>query len=415
MKTTKTILALLLAVVMMFSFAACSTGTPAATEPDDAPDAEEPVNSEAAGGEEAPVEGEEAVPADGEYAAFDNYPHPVVKDPATDGFKLAYVHLYGQSEGNDRYQTQMEIEYTTRGWEFIDCEIENTSQFRTAFETAMNQGADAIICGVTDGFESYADLVAQARNQGIGVYCKDNMVIDGVITNLCDQNAVATMRFAYVIGDDYGWDVDWCVLSGSPSPHLVKMKPFEGLLTGGGFPNFTLLEADYTVTPDASGSEKCQTQAKAWYQKYKDTNEGIMGIMCCAPDCAIQANEAFKTLGVAADEFFIATYDDGPSIYSYMREADSNILYSYSQPLEAFVHYCCELISQIQIEGMNPGDEGCLIEKSGDMLYVQGSIVTKDSVPAIGDSIHTAFDYYDPSDADAWYMWMPENQYIINQ
>ena len=78
---------------------------------------------------------------------------------------------------------------------------------------------------------------------------------------------------------------------------------------------------------------------------------------------------------------------------------------AYSAPLEYYMHTCCELVDQIQVQGMSPGDEGCLIEESGDMIYLDGTIITPENVPAIGETIHAAYDYYDPNDTDAWYNW----------
>ena len=39
------------------------------------------------------------------------------------------------------------------------------------------------------------------------------------------------------------------------------------------------------------------------------------------------------------------------------------------------------------------------------MIYLDGTIITPENVPAIGETIHAAYDYYDPNDTDAWYNW----------
>ena len=62
-------------------------------------------------------------------------------------------------------------------------------------------------------------------------------------------------------------------------------------------------------------------------------------------------------------------------------------------------------MEQLQLLGMNPGDEGCLIGFSGDTMYSVGTVVTRENVPDVGEVVHAAYDYFDPEDTDAWYFW----------
>ena len=66
-----------------------------------------------------------------------------------------------------------------------------------------------------------------------------------------------------------------------------------------------------------------------------------------------------------------------------------------------------EIIDDIQVKGLNPGDEGCLLTKAGTAVYATGLVITPDNVPAVGTPIHEVFDYYgmDPEDPDAWFNW----------
>ena len=106
------------------------------------------------------------------------------------------------------------------------------------------------------------------------------------------------------------------------------------------------------------------------------------------------------------EKCFVIGIDGGKQSWAYIRD-DSPLKYSYAQPMELFAHQVSELVRQIQIEGMNPGDPGCLLDKAGNAIYTEGTIVTKDNVPAIGTSIHSAFDYYDASVTGeaAWWDW----------
>ena len=49
-------------------------------------------------------------------------------------------------------------------------------------------------------------------------------------------------------------------------------------------------------------------------------------------------------------------------------------------------------------------DDGCILEKAGEVLYTEGIIVTPDNVPEVGANINSIFDYY-TDDADEWYNW----------
>jgi phosphoribosylcarboxyaminoimidazole (NCAIR) mutase len=72
---------------------------------------------------------------------------------------------------------------------------------------------------------------------------------------------------------------------------------------------------------------------------------------------------------------------------------------------ESWVHTTCELIDQIQIQGLTPGDGKCMIDKAGGNTWLDGQVVTKENLPVSGSPIFSLFDYYDENDKDAWYFW----------
>jgi hypothetical protein len=78
---------------------------------------------------------------------------------------------------------------------------------------------------------------------------------------------------------------------------------------------------------------------------------------------------------------------------------------SYGQASEMYAHKIVELIEQLQIKGMKPGDPGCLIRQFGETMYSEGVLVTPENVPQAGQSIHVVQSYYNPNDKDAWYLW----------
>ena len=326
--------------------------------------------------------------------AFDDYPHPLVKDDLTIGF----LHLSMVNESMVRYVNQCKLECEKRGWNYVDGETESLSEYRDVLENLINQGSDVILCTIVDNFDAYQDIVDECRNNGIGVYCLDNTVIPGVITNVTTMQGVAIMQLAYRIGVDTNWDCNFVIGTGAVSTHLQKSYPLYGLCESGAFPEFKCLALEDARTADVSSVATDYDVAAAYVQKFGDdldcylTTYSSGATSCC---------EALKALGNT--HTFTACFDDGPSAWSYIREG--TLRYSYSAPLEYYLHPACELIDQIQVKGMSPGDEGCLISKAGEMIYIDGTIVTPENVPAIGDSVHAAYDYYDPDDADAWYNW----------
>ena len=69
------------------------------------------------------------------------------------------------------------------------------------------------------------------------------------------------------------------------------------------------------------------------------------------------------------------------------------------------IHNICELATQVQLEGLTPGDGKCMINMAGGITFIPGQIITRDALPAPGSSIHSVMEYYDASDTNAWYFW----------
>ena len=119
------------------------------------------------------------------------------------------------------------------------------------------------------------------------------------------------------------------------------------------------------------------------------------------------ACEAVMAAGKTVDDIFCVGIDGGRQCWSYIRNGDP-MKYSYAQGFELQMHSLCNIIDQIQVKGLNPGDPGCDVSAPQSMLFFRGGIVTKDNVPAVGTSVHQAFDYYDPDEKDpekAWWNW----------
>lgn len=167
--------------------------------------------------------------------------------------------------------------------------------------------------------------------------------------------------------------------------------------------NFTLLDSlDYASTGDLNTAGFTLTQT--WLQKFGDKLNFVFG---GADPAAMPAAEAISQAGdVHGDKTFVLGMDGGSASWHYIR-GNTPLKYAYSQPFEFFTHKTFEIIDQIQVQGLNPGDANCLITKAGDTVTAEGIVTTVRNAPKIGDTISSVFNYYggDANDKSAWYNW----------
>ena len=331
---------------------------------------------------------------------FDNFVRPRVVDAP----KIGFLVQYANAESMIRSQRQAEIEVAHRGWEIVVNVFEKADNFRDAFLNMVNQDVDAIVICNTESMDSRVDLIAMAREKGIGVYCNDNQVVEGAIANTTMPSGVAALEIGYKIGEDHDWDLNMAVLNYKTGQvHLERAYPFEGLLNGV-YPNYTLLAEGDASSGTQGSSQACFEFTQAWLQKYGDD---LNGIFATCDEMAFGAVEAIVQSGdTTGEKCFVTGIDGGNQAWRYIRE-NTPFQYCYSQPFELFTHKLFEIIDQIQVQGLNPGDEGCDISRIGQAVYSTGMIVTRDNVPEVGASVHEVYGYYggDPDDASAWYNW----------
>ena len=387
----KKLIALCLALAMTFTLAACNnsqTDNPT-PPPNDSNNVIPPL-----GGDK-----DNTPPAPG--GDFDAYPHPTVV--ANEAMKVGYLVMSRNSEATHRSLNQAEIEAAHRGWELVEVVYEEDNNFRDSFQNLVNQGVTAIIVGSGSSQEAKADLYVSARKAGIGVYCNDNMVVDGIISNCTMPNGVAGMELLYKIGEDNGWDLNIAVIEGRNQQLMIeRCDPAIALIESGAYPNLKLLAVQDWTASGLSAAQSCYEIAQAWLQKY---GEELDCIFTGADTFGVNSAEAIAQAGDANGQgTFSCGIDGGNRAFAYLRSG-SPFHYSYSQPFELYTHNVFEIISAIQIEGLSPGDEGCPIGKAGETLTFTGTVTTPETCPAVGDNIHEAFDYYDPDSTTEWYTW----------
>ena len=372
MKLTKRLLGLLLALVMLLSVA----GAAASAE---------------------------------EYAAFDDFPRPRVKEDGS--LTIGFVSDKPEFESIQRILQQLRLECTHRGWELVEVVYENEQDLRDKFLNLINQDVDAIVTFSLTNMESKQDIVAQARNAGIGFYNTDCTVVDGVICNSTMPNGLAAAELMYAMGEDGMWSDGLAVLTKrSIQVHYERTDVMKAIANCYSTTN-VLAEQDIA----AAGYDELQAAndfARTWVTQYGDQ---LTGIITSTDYFACPIAEALTQAGVT-DEVWVSGFDGGSQAWAYIRN-NTPLRYSYAVPDELFIHQVLELIDQIQFKGMNPGDEGCLISRVGETIYCEGIVIDRDNVPAVGTNIHEVFDYYggDPADEDAWYNWNDgDGAYVVS-
>lgn len=341
-----------------------------------------------------------------EAGAFDQFTRPVIKTDG--GLKIACIHPKPEVESQKRSILQCELESKMRGWTFQDIVYNSDAEWADLFKNVVNQGVDAIILGSTESMEAKLDLIAEARNKGIGVYSNDNQVVPGVIMNSTMPNGSAAMSLIYKIGNDYNWTGKFGFATAATiQVHQERILPIQAICNV--YSNMEVLD---TLDSGAGGSDPftyCGDQSKTWYQKYGKEITGVIG--SCDALAMPMAEAAAQYANSLNEDFFCAGIDGGSDAWSYIRQG-TFFKYSYAQPFEMFTHKVFECIEDIQVQGLNPGDEGCILSKVGEVLYSEGMVVTQENCPAAGMNINSIFDYY-TDDPDAWYNW--EGTYIISE
>ena len=117
------------------------------------------------------------------------------------------------------------------------------------------------------------------------------------------------------------------------------------------------------------------------------------------------AAKAVSEAGLTREDVFITGIDGGSNAYSEIRKGSSFIA-CLSQPFELYTHDVCEVVNQVQIEGIAPGETGSIIPHSRS-IYGNGVVTSASNLPEPGTNIHEVFkdSYYNPNNKDAWYFW----------
>ncbi len=397
MKKYFKLLSILVAMAMLAAtLAACAPAAETAAPAAAAPAEEKPAE------EAAPAEQAAPAAAAGTAAAFDSFPRPRIK---SDGkLTVAYVIRQAVAESQSRSYQQAEIECAHRGWTFVPIVISDVSEVRDAILNAINQDVDVLLIGNQESMPSFVDVIAQAREKGIGVYNNDNQLVDGVIANSTMPNGVSAMELMYTIGEAINWTGNVAFLE-IPTIQVSneRIGPMVGTVES--YPGMKVLERGDLNNDPGGNVVAANNLTKTYIEKYG--LDGIRAVISFFDMGAMAAGEAIAAAGdPKGEKVLTAGIDGGTQAWAAIRKG-TPFQFSYAQPFELYTHKLFELMDQIQVKGMNPGDPGCLISKVGGTMYSTGLVVTRANVPAVGASIHELYNYYggDPNDTSAWYNW----------
>ena len=393
----KRLVAMLMAVALLVVLVVGCTQTPQSGTPTTGQSTQAPGSTTAPGTKEP--EGTPGTVGSGNAVqkdAFDNFPRPRVN---TDGLKFGLIHSAPAWESVRASYEQVQVEAYHRGWTYVDGQFDQESEIRDIWQSLLDQGCDAIILHSFDFIESYADMIAKSRNAGVGVYNTEMEAIEGIVGRCGFAGAAAGIQMAYLLGDMYDWNVNIAIISAmASSAHEERARAFEALSKV--FPSFNLLayEDPGDSASSIAGSYRIAT---AWVQQYGDKLDVIVTSADVFAQVAAQAVQAagnthIKTMGLDGDNnSLVALNEGGP------------FLMCWPQPSGQMIHTVCEMIDQIQVQNLNPGDPGCILTRARETLRVTGSFVDASNLPAVGKPWHSVFDYYDESNPDGWWNWAP--------
>ena len=298
-----------------------------------------------------------------------------------------------ESYSRDYYQGELECK--ERGWSMYPVlDARTIDKQRDAMEVFIRRDLDAIVINYAQ-MESIRDLVLQARNKGIGVYCVDNTLVPGVIANATQYNGVVGSRmFYYGMERLNGKGKVLFMNEARPCIFQERLYAAEGLLVNC-YPGLELVKHEL-----CKDLEEYYTKAVDYITKY---GKSLKWIYIFADLDGLGAIRAIEQAGFKRDDIFVTGVDGGSQAYAMIRDG-SPLVATMSQPFEQYTHKIFEVIDEVQVKGIIPGSKGSTIP-GGRTFYFDSVLTTPENVPPIGSSIHEVFKdtYYNPNDKGAWY------------
>jgi ABC-type sugar transport system substrate-binding protein len=324
-------------------------------------------------------------------------PRRVVDRPLVIGFQSGNM-AYESSQRNYK-QTQNEI--GKRGWKLIsNLDTTTPALQREGIENLINQNVDAIVVCYNQ-MEVIKDLIIKAREKGIGFYNIDTEVRDGVIINPTCANGVVGAQMAYYGINKLKERGNMLILTAESSQNPRRRCLPARALIDGDWPALTCVGFESMKIPGWDKDAFDITQN--YLTKY---NNDIQWVFAGWDTPGIFAARAIEEAGLTRKDCFVTGIDGGKQAYAEIRKG-SPFIATMSEPFEQYTHITFEVIQQVQVDGIAPGEPGSIRPPDSAIIYVECVLTTPENVPAEGSSIHEVFKstYYDPNDKEAWYFW----------
>jgi ABC-type sugar transport system substrate-binding protein len=323
-------------------------------------------------------------------------PRVVTNRPLVLGFQTNTL----MPESAQRIYLHIQIEAKHRGWKLVsNLDTATEDLQRAGLENFINQDVDAIVF-FTGTPETWTDIIIKAREKGIGFYSIDTGLRDGIIVNTTQSNGVAGAKMIHY-GVDRLKERGNVLVINYPVAVVYRQRGAvaKGLLETE-WPNIKMVGYEF-MSPEAM-NKSCFEITQNYLTKYDNDIQWVFNI---ADSMGFASARAAEEAGLTREDLFVTGIDGGTQAYAEIRNG-TPFTATLSQPFELYTHNVCEVINQIQIEGIAPGEPDSMVPASRT-IYSEGVVTTPENVPSVGTVIHELFrdSYYDPNNKDAWYFW----------
>ena len=229
--------------------------------------------------------------------APDGFPVPrVVKDRP---LKIGALFQSLAIESVVRNYQQAKIEDAHRGWEVV-LQAGNTDiERRDIMQTFITKNVDAIIIA-NMAMLPVKDLIAKAREKGIGVYNVDTQLMPGVIANCTQPNGVVGCKLLYAVGEDLLWQAKVAIItSHAVAVNAERTDAMKGAMRA--YPGLEIVGEEDVVIGGPDYRQQAYDFTQSWITKYGDDLDVVI---CSWDGAAVGATNAITAAGFDQTQIF---------------------------------------------------------------------------------------------------------------
>jgi len=327
-----------------------------------------------------------------------NEPLPMPRLVKDRPLHFAYI-IADLSSSGRRVWRQVQNEVVGRGWKVTPIlDASSLDLQASGMRSFIEKDVDAIIINGMQ-MEPLMDIIIEARELGIGVYNCDTPLRPGVIANVTQPNGVVGAQMFYYGMNRLNGKGNMLIFS--HPPHILRRRCFSARgLVEDDWPGLKLV--GFEDLGQFGWEKKVFDVTSNYIQRY---GADLSWIFAGWDSPGILATRAVEQAGYTKDEIFVTGIDGGPESYAEIRKG-SPFVATMSQPLEQYLHMTCEIIKQVQIDGIGPGELGSMVPP-WRTIFCTPVLTDATNLPEPGQSIHEVFGatYYDPDNPNGWWNW----------